>query len=112
MLKFTQNKKRKTDGYIIRLRDIYTNNCKVWFLRFQTDANYRLIALGNSVGNVTIWYLDPNDAERVKHRSKPLCVLSHSLCSSVVRMASFAPDGKSLVYCCDDSTVWKFDAMC
>ena len=106
-----ETKKRKA-GDIIPLREISINHCQVWFLRFQTDHMDRLLALGDSIGNVNIWYLDPNDDKRGdKYNGTPLFTLRHSLCSSVVRMVSFSPDGKSLVYCCDDATVWKYDAV-
>lgn len=44
------------------------------------------------------------------HRAPAL--LFHPKCTSVVRQTCFSADGRWLVFCCDDGTVWKYAVNC
>ena len=91
---------------ILVLREFVLNKCDVWFVRFATDPNCRMLAVGNNAGEVKVWDVSSPNPTR-KHFAN----LTHPGCSGTVRMVSFSPDGRSLVATCDDSTIWKWDAV-
>mmetsp|Transcript_24206 Transcript_24206/g.35383 ORF Transcript_24206/g.35383 Transcript_24206/m.35383 type:complete len:592 (-) Transcript_24206:50-1825(-) len=107
---------------VIPLREFKLNNCDIWFVRFATDLpNCNMLAVGNNVGEIKVWEIGPNSINK-----KSFCNLTLSsggnnngagnasnFCksTSTVRMVAFSPDGRSLVATCDDSTVWKWDAV-
>lgn len=86
------------------LREFILNKCDIWFIRFQTDHECRMLAVGNNIGEIKVWDLDSSNPSK-KHFAK----VDHQHCASAVRMVSFSPDGRSLVAVSDDSTVWKWD---
>eukprot|EP00550_Attheya_septentrionalis_P009413 CAMPEP_0198297212 /NCGR_PEP_ID=MMETSP1449-20131203/36033_1 /TAXON_ID=420275 /ORGANISM="Attheya septentrionalis, Strain CCMP2084" /LENGTH=586 /DNA_ID=CAMNT_0043998085 /DNA_START=156 /DNA_END=1916 /DNA_ORIENTATION=- len=93
---------------VVALREFTLNKCDVWFIRFRTDAQCRMLAIGNNVGDIKVWEIGGSSFNPQK---KSFANLSNQLCSSTVRMVAFSPDGNSIISCCDDSTVWKWDAV-
>lgn len=90
-----------TMDYVV-FRTFLLTDCENWFMRFGTTPDLRFLALGNAKGKIMIWDIDsPVDA-------KPITTLTLPNKQSV-RNVSFSPNQKSMVVCCDDSTVWKFD---
>eukprot|EP00560_Eucampia_antarctica_P008715 CAMPEP_0197826390 /NCGR_PEP_ID=MMETSP1437-20131217/3354_1 /TAXON_ID=49252 ORGANISM="Eucampia antarctica, Strain CCMP1452" /NCGR_SAMPLE_ID=MMETSP1437 /ASSEMBLY_ACC=CAM_ASM_001096 /LENGTH=149 /DNA_ID=CAMNT_0043426809 /DNA_START=598 /DNA_END=1047 /DNA_ORIENTATION=+ len=96
------NNKRLRNSAALPLRDFALTHCGVWFVRFQTDRAGRMLAIGNTKGDIKIW--------EVGTHKNPFATLSNAQCTSTIRMVSFSPDGKSIIATCDDSTVWKWDA--
>jgi polycomb protein EED len=78
--------------------------CDIWFMRFSTDYQQKIMALGNQNGKVFVWDLDVDDPTQ----AKPI-VLSHVKCTTPVRQTCLSKDGSVLVCVCDDSTVWRWD---
>jgi polycomb protein EED len=72
-------------------------------MKFGTNLDNRLLAMGNSKGKIKIWDIDSDV------NAKPIVSLTVPT-QSAVRMVSFSPNQRSIVACCDDSTVWKWDA--
>ena len=93
-----------TKNGVIPLRDFPLTNCDVWFVRFHTDPLCQILAIGNTKGEIKIWEIDHFA------KKKPFVSLTHSTCTSTIRMVSFSPDGKTLLAACDDSSIWKWDA--
>lgn len=103
----THHQRSKLRNNVIPLREFTLNKCDVWFVRFQTDSpDCRCLAVGNNVGEVKVWDVGSPNPNR-----KYFANLTHGQCTSTVRMASFSPDGRSIVATCEDSTVWKWDAV-
>ena len=96
--------KTGTKNGVIPLRDFPLTNCDVWFVRFHTDPLCQMLAIGNTKGEIKIWEIDHFA------KKKAFVSLTHSTCTSTIRMVSFSPDGKTLLACCDDSSVWKWNA--
>ena len=40
---------------IIPLREFTISKCEVWFIRFQTDEDCRMVSIGNTVGVIKVW---------------------------------------------------------
>lgn len=88
------------------LREFQLGRCDVWFIRFQTDyPEQKVLVIGNQDGEVKLWRLGPSLKE--KHD----ILLTHHLCNSTIRMVSFSPDRQCLIAVCDDSSVFKWDAI-
>jgi polycomb protein EED len=84
-------------------RTFRLSDCEVWYMKFGTNLDNRLLAMGNSKGKIKIWDIDSDV------NAKPIVSLTVPT-QSAVRMVSFSPNQRSIVACCDDSTVWKWDA--
>ena len=60
------------------------------------------MAVGNVEGKVMIFDLTKAPAESA-------IVLSHAACRSTIRQLAFSHDSTTLVYVCDDGTLWRWD---
>ena len=89
---------------VIALREFTINKCNVWFIRFDTNVDSQMLALGNTVGEIKVWEIDDNP------KKKCLANLVQQFCTSTVRMVAFSPDSKCLIAACEDATLWKWDA--
>lgn len=38
-----------------------------------------------------------------------LCILSDKHCTACIRQVSFEHDGRAILCCCDDATIWRYD---
>ena len=61
-----------------------------------------MLAVGSRAGRVYLWDVD-------SMASSPLHRIQHAKCSSPVRQIAFSPNGRFLVYSCDDASLWRFD---
>lgn len=77
--------------------------CSYYFMRFATDANKSLMALGNDVGDVYIWDLQTDDPANFPYK-----ILQHAKRVSTARDVSFSRNGQDLVVCCDDGSIWYY----
>jgi polycomb protein EED len=87
---------------VIALRTFELDNCNIWFVRFAADPMGRLLAVGNIKGEIDIWDIDACK----KHPTHRLKAVN----CSTIRTLSFSPDGKTLISCNDQASVFKWDA--
>lgn len=90
---------------VVALREFEVKNCDVWFIRFATDRQCRMLAVGNLIGDITIF--DIGSRPNKKHFAK----LTNQHCTTAVRMVSFNHDAKYLVAVSDDASVWLWEAL-
>ena len=91
---------------VIALREFSIPKCNVWFVRFCTDINVTILAVGNTQGEIKLWEIGPTHPAKKYYES-----LVHPNCNSTVRMVAFSPDSNFLVSCCDDASVWLWEPM-
>lgn len=95
-----------------------------YFATIQSQRNvlFHSKFLGNSAGRVFVWDIDfdgslprdrftrPIDMNNAATQKENAHVqLTHPHCVSTVRYATFSPDGMSIIVCCEDGTLWRWD---
>eukprot|EP00249_Psilotum_nudum_P014713 c24960_g1_i5 orf=731-1816(-) len=82
------------DGSVDLLQKYPVPDCDIWFIKFSW----------NREGKVYVWEL---------HSSPPNLVakLSYSQCKSPIRQTAMSYDGSAILCCCEDGSVWRWDAM-
>lgn len=93
--------KEKNSFSIITEFDV--KDCTYFFMRFALDTNMERLCCGTDNGAVKVLNLNSPDPERLSTQT-----LKHVKCKSSVRDLSFSRCGKTLVYCCDDGTIWSW----
>ena len=101
----TKAQQHRLPSEVIAVREFNINKCDVWFMRFHTDWDCTLLALGNTIGEIRVWEIGPNPTK------KHFCTLIQQYCASAVRMTAFSPDSRLMVASCDDSSVWVWEAV-
>jgi polycomb protein EED len=107
--------RRRRDAARI-LRRYPLENCDIWFIKFALDSGLKRFAVGNTAGRLQVWDVDGPHPER---GASPLASVGASPYASghspyghtrtAIRSAAFSPDGRALVYVCDDASVWWYD---
>eukprot|EP00611_Tribonema_gayanum_P026830 TRINITY_DN6482_c0_g1_i3.p1 TRINITY_DN6482_c0_g1~~TRINITY_DN6482_c0_g1_i3.p1 ORF type:complete len:425 (-),score=56.99 TRINITY_DN6482_c0_g1_i3:36-1310(-) len=75
---------------------------ELWFMRFGFSADLHFMAVGSSSGRVDVWDVDSLPPKTVASLYTPKC-------KDTVRMAAFSPSGSTLLVCCDDASLWRWD---
>jgi polycomb protein EED len=88
------------------IHKLKVDNCELWFVRFSTDLEDSVLALGNSNGKIYTWDLMVSDPAYLSST-----ILTHPKCTSAIRQTSFSRGGEVMIAVCDDSTVWKWDRV-
>ena len=93
-----------------------------WFVRFGLTSDASQVVCGNSAGKVFVWDIDcdgvlpkerdtvlmaPKDVKDMKENSH--IMLSHPHCNSTARFCTFSPDDNSIIVCCEDGSLWRWD---
>ena len=47
--------------------------------------------------------------DKTNTRQNSQIMLSHPHCNSTARFTTFSPDGNSIIVCCEDGTMWRWD---
>mmetsp|Transcript_2155 Transcript_2155/g.2676 ORF Transcript_2155/g.2676 Transcript_2155/m.2676 type:complete len:564 (-) Transcript_2155:99-1790(-) len=84
------------------LKEFEFKDADIWFVRFSLDLKYQLMAVGNKFGQLWLWNVDgnPHSVLVKKH--------CHLKCNSAIRQTAFSPDGRYLVCCCENGSIWKW----
>ena len=108
---------------VVILREYCMRGAEVcWFVRFGLTRDASQVVCGNSAGKVFVWDIDcdgslpkqrdtvmtePENVREMKENSQ--IMLSHPHCNSTARFTTFSPDGNSIIVCCEDGTMWRWD---
>ena len=90
---------------VIALREFEVSHCDVWFIRFATDHQCRMLAVGNLIGDIKVFEIGSRPTK--KHFAN----LTNQYCASAIRMVAFNFDAKYLVAVSDDASVWLWEAV-
>ncbi|KAJ7522208.1 hypothetical protein O6H91_18G001400 [Diphasiastrum complanatum] len=93
-----------TDGGVDILHKYPVPDCDIWFIKFSCDFQFSTLSIGNREGKVFVWDL----------QSSPPCFvakLSHSQCKSPIRQTATSYDGSTILCCCEDGSIWRWDAI-
>jgi polycomb protein EED len=101
----TTKTQQRLPSEVIALREFVTNKCDIWFIRFATDHYCRMLAVGNTVGEIKVWEIGTNPSK------KHFASLILQCCTSAIRMISFNRNAKYMVAVSDDATVWLWEAL-
>ncbi|CAL5223285.1 g5773 [Coccomyxa viridis] len=99
-----------TKGLVHLLHEMDMEDAHVWFVRFAMDKRCRTLACGNRQGTVFVW--DPQDmdrkpAARLRREAPPASSRAHT----TTRQTAVSADGSTIISCCDDSTIWRWDVQ-
>jgi polycomb protein EED len=83
-------------------------NAHIWYLRMSVDPDLELLSVGNGAGTCYVWDIDKDPSCSV---SKRHATLTLPQCRHPVRQTAFSPDGRTLLYACDNSTIWRWDII-
>jgi polycomb protein EED len=90
---------------VIALREFEVSHCDVWFIRFATDYQCQMLAVGNLIGDIKVFDIASRPTK--KHFAN----LTNQYCASAIRMVAFNRDAKYLVAVSDDASVWLWEAV-
>ncbi|KAH9651379.1 hypothetical protein WN944_001936 [Citrus x changshan-huyou] len=78
--------------------------CDIWFIKFSCDFHYNAAAIGNREGKIFVWELQS---------SPPVLIarLSHAQSKSPIRQTAMSYDGSTILSCCEDGAIWRWDAI-
>ncbi|XP_078175979.1 transducin/WD40 repeat-like superfamily protein isoform X1 [Carex rostrata] len=79
-------------------------DCDIWFIKFSCDFHYTSIAIGNRDGKVFVWDLQS---------SPPVLIarLTHAQCKGAIRQTAMSFDGSTILSCCEDGSIWRWDSI-
>lgn len=83
-------------------------NCDIWYMRFSLDHLLNRLTLGNACGQTFLYDLNGTDVATMRVESS---LLLHEKCTRPIRQTAFSMDGSVLICVCDDSTIWRWDAV-
>ncbi|KAK9689083.1 hypothetical protein RND81_09G034200 [Saponaria officinalis] len=92
------------EGSVDILQKYPVPDCDIWFIKFSCDFHYAAAAAGNREGRIYVWELQS---------CPPVLVakLSHPQSKSPIRQTAMSVDGSTILACCDDGTIWRWDVV-
>ncbi|KAL9679662.1 hypothetical protein QQ045_017528 [Rhodiola kirilowii] len=92
------------EGSVDILQKYPVPECDIWFIKFSFDFQYNSIAIGNREGKIYVWEVQS---------SPPVLTakLSHVQSKSPIRQTAMSFDGSTILSCCEDGTIWRWDAI-
>ncbi|URE07944.1 polycomb group protein [Musa troglodytarum] len=90
------------EGAVDILQKYPVPECDIWFIKFSCDFHYNAATIGNREGKIFIWELQS---------SPPVLMarLSHAQCKSPIRQTAMSFDGSTILSCCEDGSIWRWD---
>ncbi|WJX10147.1 Polycomb group protein fie2 [Trifolium repens] len=90
------------EGSVDILQKYPVPECDIWFIKFSCDFHFNSAAIGNREGKIFVWELQS---------SPPVLIakLSHVQSKSPIRQTAVSFDGSTILSCCEDGTIWRWD---
>ncbi|KAL8462621.1 hypothetical protein ACS0TY_033600 [Phlomoides rotata] len=92
------------EGTIDILQKYPVPECDIWFIKFSCDFHYKTVAVGNREGKIYVWEVQSNPPVLVAR-------LSHVQSKSPIRLTALSFDGSTILCCCEDGTIWRWDVV-
>ena len=86
-----------------RTQEFTYSDCDLWFVRFSLDFVCDTLAIGNRLGKVYVW-------ETHTHPPNFLAKLWAPQLKDPIRQTAVSYDGKTILACCEDGSVFRWDA--
>jgi polycomb protein EED len=99
--------KRGKDAVTI-VKEFWMADAHIWYLRMSVDTKLELLSVGNGAGKCYVWNIDKDPS---CNNMKRFATLQLPQCRHPVRQTAFSPDGHTLLYVCDNSTIWRWDMV-
>nr|WEG85327.1 fertilization-independent endosperm [Picea abies]WJW72926.1 polycomb repressive complex 2 subunit [Picea abies] len=93
-----------SDGVVDILQKYPVPDCDTWFIKFSCDFHYNSMAVGNREGKVYVWELQSSPPNLIAR-------LQHAQCKSPIRQTAISHDGSTILCCCDDGSMWRWDVV-
>ena len=92
------------EGKVDVLQKYPVPECDIWFIKFSCDFHFNNLSVGNREGKVFVWDVQS---------SPPLLAakLVHPQCKSPIRQTATSYDGSTIMCCCEDGCIWRWDAV-
>ncbi|XP_073114095.1 polycomb group protein FIE1 isoform X4 [Elaeis guineensis] len=92
------------EGAVDILQKYPVPECDIWFIKFSCDFHYNAAAIGNREGKIYVWELQS---------SPPVLIarLAHAQCKSPIRQTALSFDGSTILSCCEDGSIWRWDVV-
>jgi polycomb protein EED len=107
------------DGQVRTLAHAELVDADLWFLRFALCARSRVLACGNRCGVVRVWDMEEHPPQLLAQlHARPPSSASHKAKAAgvarakpalPVRQAMPSADGRIVIACCEDGTIWRWD---
>ncbi|CAI0437096.1 unnamed protein product [Linum tenue] len=92
------------EGTVDILQKYPVPECDIWFIKFSCDFHYNAAAIGNREGKIFVWELQTSPPSLIAR-------LSHAQSKSPIRQTAMSFDGSTILSCCEDGTIWRWDAV-
>ncbi|XP_050939269.1 polycomb group protein FIE1 isoform X2 [Cucumis melo] len=92
------------EGTVDILQKYPVPECDIWFIKFSCDFHYNAAAIGNREGKIFVWELQSSPPALIAR-------LSHAQSKSPIRQTAMSFDGSIILSCCEDGTIWRWDAV-
>lgn len=101
-------------GYVKCHQEYIMEKAKVWFIRMSLDPRCNVMACGNTSGQVYLWDVHSltSQPQAVLSRETPISK-HHGKSTSknvTVRQTAVSYDMSTVLACCEDGTIWRWDS--
>ncbi|WOL18117.1 polycomb group protein FIE2 [Canna indica] len=93
-----------SQGAVDILQKYPVPECDIWFIKFSCDFHYNSAAIGNREGKKFVWELQSSPPGLIAR-------LSHAQCKSPIRQTAMSFDGSTILSCCEDGSIWRWDTV-
>ncbi|GBG75800.1 hypothetical protein CBR_g21046 [Chara braunii] len=90
-----------SDGSVDVLQKYAVPECDIWFMKFSMDFHCTTLTIGNREGKIFVF----------EPQNSPLAItkLGTPQCKSPVRQTATSFDGSTILCCCEDGSIWRWD---
>lgn len=92
------------EGTVDILQKYPVPECDIWFIKLSCDFHYNAAAIGNREGKIYVWELQTSPPSLIAK-------LTHVQSKSPIRQTAMSFDGSTILSCCEDGTIWRWDTV-